>query len=56
MVYCLVAKDTIEEKLCQILQDKQDVLTRTLDGEKDVERLKIDIYTQLEREILKGPQ
>jgi SNF2 family DNA or RNA helicase len=53
-IYYAVAKDTIEERLCQIIQDKQDVLTRTLDGEKDLDRMKIDIYDMLEREILKG--
>lgn len=53
-IYYLVARDTIEEKLCQIIQDKQDVLTRTLDGEQDLERMRIDIWDQLERELLKG--
>lgn len=53
-IYYLVARDTIEEKLCHIIQDKQDILTRTLDGEQDLERMKIDIWDQLERELLKG--
>jgi len=53
-IYYLVARDTIEERLCRIIQEKQDVLTRTLDGEEHVEQRKIDIFDQLEKELLKG--
>ena len=55
-IYILVARGTIEEKLCRIIQQKQDVLTRTLDGEEHVEQRKIDIFDQLEKELMKGNQ
>jgi SWI/SNF-related matrix-associated actin-dependent regulator of chromatin subfamily A-like protein 1 len=53
-IYYLVARDTLEEKLCRIIQNKQDVLTRTLDGEKDLKRMRIDIWDQLEKSLLEG--
>ncbi len=53
-IYYLVAKDTLESSLCKLIQDKQDVLTRTLDGEDHLGKMKIDIFDRLEREILKG--
>lgn len=55
-IYYLVARDTIEERLCRIIQEKQNVLTRTLDGEEQMEQRKIDIFDQLERELKKGRQ
>jgi SNF2 family DNA or RNA helicase len=52
-IYYLVAKDTLEENLCQIIQKKQDVLTQTLDGGNLQNQMKLDIYDLLERELLK---
>lgn len=40
MVY-LVAQGTIEERLCQVLQDKQQVIAKTLDGEDAVDDLNL---------------
>lgn len=48
----LVAKGTIEEKLCMILQDKQGVLDRVLDGNSTGREL--DILTLLEDSMLRG--
>lgn len=49
-VYLLVARDTIEEKLLEILQRKQAVLTQTLDGRGGGGDL--DVYDLLERALL----
>jgi SWI/SNF-related matrix-associated actin-dependent regulator of chromatin subfamily A-like protein 1 len=49
--YYLVAKDTIEERLCKILQDKQKVITDVLDGKVNRKRSKLDVYTQLLQKI-----
>ena len=49
-IYYLVAKDTIEHHLCEILQDKQDVLSETLDGSKKKNRL--SIFDELQRKLL----
>ncbi len=46
----LVAKGTVEEKLCNLLQSKQVILSATLDGHKGATDL--DILRQLEREII----
>lgn len=53
-IYYLVAKGTIEERLCRIIQKKQDVLTRILDGERHVRQMKMNIYDQLTIEMLEG--
>jgi len=45
--YYLVAKDTIEEKLCKILQDKQKIITRTLDGTQTRKEQRLNVYDQL---------
>lgn len=45
----LVAHDTIEEKLCSIIQEKQKVLSAVLDGGRMPEDL--DVYDQLLREM-----
>jgi len=54
LVYYLVAKDTIEHHLCEILQTKQGVLSQTLDGSKRKNRL--SIFDELEKALLKGKQ
>lgn len=50
LVYYLVARNTIEHHLCEILQDKQDILSETLDGSKTKNRL--SIFDQLQRKLL----
>jgi len=49
-IYYLVARDTIEHHLCEILQSKQDVLSETLDGSKKKNRL--SIFDELQRKLL----
>ena len=51
-IYHLVAKNTIEHHLCEILQKKQAILSATLDGEKEINKL--NIFDQLEKKLLKG--
>jgi len=51
--YYLVAKDTIEEHLCKILQVKQKVIARVLDGNQNRKDTKLDVYNQLLK-TLKG--
>jgi len=50
-IYYLIAKDTIEEDLCQIIQKKQKVLDGTLDGKKVTNQL--NVYDLLEKELKK---
>ena len=50
LVYYLVARDTIEHHLCEILQSKQDVLSETLEGSKKKNRL--GIFDELQRKLL----
>lgn len=52
-IYYLVAKDTIEESLCQILQRKQQILTEVLDG-KEMERDNMNVYDLLTKVLMKG--
>jgi len=54
MIYYLVAKNTIEEKLCEIIQKKQRVLSQVLDGSIKTNRL--DVYQALENSLLKGKE
>lgn len=50
--YYLVARDTMEEKLCEIIQEKQKVLNETLDGESS-DASSLNIFDKL-TEILAG--
>ena len=52
MIYYLVAKDTLEESLCAILQEKQEILSKTLDGK--VQKNDLNLWSQLQTELLKG--
>jgi len=52
MIYYLIAKGTIEEDLCELIQKKQTVLSATLDGKKKINRL--DIFDELQKALLKG--
>ncbi len=52
MIYYLIARDTIEEKLCELLQKKQAILSATLDGRKQINKL--EIFDELQKELLKG--
>jgi SWI/SNF-related matrix-associated actin-dependent regulator of chromatin subfamily A-like protein 1 len=47
----LIAKGTIEEKLCKLLQDKQEILDATLDGKKTKT---LDIFDELEKALLEN--
>lgn len=49
-IYYQIAKDTIEEKLCKILQQKQEILNATLDGG----RIKndFDVFDKLQKSLL----
>ena len=49
-VYYLVAKNTIEHYLCEILQSKQDIVSETLDGSKKKNRL--SIFDELQKKLL----
>lgn len=51
LIYYLVAKNTIEHKLCKILQSKQNVLSNVLDGSKKKNQL--SVYDMLEKALLK---
>jgi len=48
-IYYLVAKGTVEEKLCQILQKKHDDASKALDG--TIEHSRLDIYNILLRQL-----
>lgn len=50
-IFHIVAEDTIEERLCEILQDKQETLSMMFDGVPDREPL--NVYDLLEKELLK---
>jgi len=47
----LVAKDTIEAKLCELLAKKQGVLSQVMDGDKKTKEL--DIFNELLKELSK---
>lgn len=50
-IYYLVASDTIEERVCGLIQDKQKVLDAVLDGKKSTGEL--NIFDQLMAHLLK---
>ncbi|MCK9570215.1 DEAD/DEAH box helicase [Candidatus Pacearchaeota archaeon] len=50
--YYLVARNTVEQKLCKIIQQKQGVVSSVLDGGKMLEDT--DIYSQLIGSVFKG--
>ena len=50
-IYYLVAKDTVEEKLCKLLQRKQKILSAALDGGGKINQL--DIFNELEKMLKK---
>ena len=52
-IYYLVAKNTIEEQLCKVIQEKQQIINKVLDGIK-IKQDKLDIYDILSNELLKG--
>ena len=52
MIYYLIAKNTIEESLCELIQKKAAILSATLDGKKRINRL--DIFNELQKALLKG--
>ncbi len=51
-IYYLIAKGTIEESLCELIQKKQKILAATLDGKAKVNQL--DIFDELEKALRKG--
>jgi len=52
MFYYLVAKNTIEEKLCQLIQDKQKMVAEILDGSAIDNNL--NIWDELEKELARN--
>ena len=52
-VYVLVNQNTIEERLCQILQDKQFISDAVLDGVVDEKQATLKVFDELERQLLK---
>ena len=52
MIYYLIAKGTIEEKLCELIQKKQKILAATLDGSANANQL--NIFDELEKALKKG--
>jgi len=54
VIYYLVARHTVEHKLCEILQLRSGVLSEVLDGNKKKNPLRI--FDMLERALLKGKE
>lgn len=48
VIYYLIAKDTIEEKLCQLIQKKQENITSVLDGKKVND---FNLFNELQKQI-----
>lgn len=51
-IYYLIAKGTIEENLCELIQKKQKILAATLDGTAKTNQL--NIFDALEKSLRKG--
>jgi SNF2 family DNA or RNA helicase len=51
MIYYLIAKDTIEEKLCKLIQQKQETLTAVLDGVTT--KNDFDLFNKLQKSLLR---
>jgi len=47
VVYYLISKDTIEEDLCRILQNKHDIVTKILDGKNARKESRLSVHDQL---------
>lgn len=52
--YYLIAKNTIESDLCRVLQEKQKIITKTLDGATNRGDTRLDVYSQLMKTLRKG--
>lgn len=51
MIYYLIARGTIEENLCELIQKKQAILSAILDSKKRINKL--DIFDELQKALLK---
>lgn len=52
--YWLIAKGSIEEHLCKVIQRKQKILDATLDGKSGNKKSDLDIFDLLSEQLLKG--
>lgn len=52
LITYLVARGTVEENLCEILQKKQDVLDQVVDGKDTEQDTSFDVYDLLENQLL----
>jgi len=50
-IYYLIGVGTLEERLCRIIQTKQDVISTVLDGSRSANEL--SVFDELEQELLK---
>ena len=59
LIYYLIAKNTIEEKLCTMLQTKQEILSEVLDGNMDENKMDLlnkEMTKSIRRTLLGGYQ